>query len=125
MAKDSHSPTSQAIAAAKAILTNLGDSPNLAITTDPTGSMLGDRDSILSLATNLQNMLGDAMHMDTIMFPLKTGTPCKRQTLPHHLWPQAVLHDVHTVRNRDKAFRRLAVPAAATPLLTLETISDT
>jgi hypothetical protein len=63
--------------------------------------------------------------MATTMFPLKTGTPGKGQTLPHHLWPKAVLHDIHTIRNRTKALNRLATLAAATPLLTLEAISDT
>jgi hypothetical protein len=86
--------------------------------------MLDDKDSILSLATYLQNILGDAMHMATTMFSLKAGTTCKRQTLPHHLWPKAVLHNVYTIRNRTKTLRCLAALAAATPLLTLETMSD-
>ena len=59
------------------------------------------------------------------MFPLKAGTPDKVQTLPRHLWPKAVLHDVHTIRELTKAVSRLAALATATPLLTLETISDT
>ena len=59
------------------------------------------------------------MYMATTMFQLKAGTPNKGQTFPHHLWPTAVLHDVHSIRKRTKALRRLAALAAATPLLTL------
>ena len=59
------------------------------------------------------------------MFQLKASTPNKEQTLPHHLWPKAVLHDVHTIRKRTKALRRIAALAAATPLLTSESISNT
>jgi hypothetical protein len=87
--------------------------------------MLGGTDSILFLATDLQNILGDAVHLGTTMFQLIAGTPNKRQTLLHHLWPKAVLHSVHTIRKRTKALRRLASLAAATPLLTLESISNT
>jgi hypothetical protein len=87
--------------------------------------MFGDRDSILSLATDLQNILRDATHMATTMFPLKAATPGKGQTLSHHLWPKAVLHDVYTIRKRIKALRRLAALVAATPLITMETLSDT
>ena len=86
--------------------------------------VLGDRDSILSLATDLQSILGEAMHMATTMFPLKAGTPNKGQTLPHHLWPKAILHEVHTIRKRTKALRRLATLSTATPLLTLESIAN-
>jgi hypothetical protein len=86
---------------------------------------LGGRDSIFFLAAYLQNILGDVMHMATTMFELKAGTSNKGQTLPHHLWPKAVLHDVHSLHKRTKAFRRLAALAAATSLLTFEYISNT
>ena len=65
------------------------------------------------------------MHMATTMFPLNAGTQNKGQTLPHHLWPKAVLHDIHTIHKRTKALRHLAALAATTPLLTLESISNT
>jgi hypothetical protein len=65
----------------------------------------------------------DAMHMATTMFPLKAATLGKGHTLPHHLWPKSVLHDVYALRARTKALRRLAAAAAATPLLTMEAIS--
>ena len=54
------------------------------------------------------------MHMATTMFPLKAATPDKGQTLPHHLWPKSVLHDVYALRTRTKALRRLAAEAART-----------
>ncbi len=108
-----------AIATANAILANLQGPTNPSDTTDPMECLLGGRDSILSLAADLQNILGVAMHLDTTMFQLKACTPHKGQTLPHHLWPKAVLHEVHTIRKRTKALRRLATLAAATPLLTL------
>ena len=65
------------------------------------------------------------MLMATTMFPLKSATPNKGQTLPYHLWPTAILHDVHPIRKRTKALRRLAALAASTPLLTMEFISNT
>jgi hypothetical protein len=65
------------------------------------------------------------MHMTTPLFPLKVGTLCKGQTLPHHLWPKSVMDDVYAISNHTKALRRLAALAAITPYLTLETQSDT
>jgi len=82
-------------------------------------------DSVLSLAADLQIILGDAMQMATTMFPMKADIPCKGQALPHNLWPKSVLHDVYAIRNRIKALRHLASLAAAMPRLTMETISDT
>jgi hypothetical protein len=65
---DSHSPTSLAIATANSILTNLQGPTNPSDTRDPTEPVLGGRYSILSLAADLQNILGDAMHMATTVF---------------------------------------------------------
>jgi len=64
------------------------------------------------------------MHMATTMFPLKAGTPCKAHTLPRHLWPNSVQHDLYVIHNRTKALRHLAALAGATPHLSMETISD-
>ncbi len=72
---DSHSPTSLAITTANTILHNLQNPPDPPYTRDPTVPDLSDRDSILSLAADLQNILGDAMHMAMTMFPLKAATP--------------------------------------------------
>ena len=81
-------------------------------------------DSILYLAIDLQQILGDAMDMATTMFPLKATTPGKGQALPHHLWPKSVLHDIHAIRNRTKALCRLATRVAATPDLEREALSN-
>ena len=62
------------------------------------------------------------MDLAKTMLPLKATAPKKGQTLPHHLWPKSVLHDVYALRTRTKALRRLAAEAAATPLLTMESI---
>jgi hypothetical protein len=76
-------------------------------------------DSVLSLAADLQIILGDAMQMATTMFPMKADIPCKGQALPHNLWPKSVLHDVYAIRNRTKVLSRMAAMAAATPHLTV------
>ena len=64
------------------------------------------------------------MDLATTMFPLKASTPDKGQTLPHHLWPKSVLHDVHAIRHRTKALRRIATLIASTPSLDDDTLSD-
>ena len=56
------------------------------------------------------------MAMATTMFLLKATTPCKGKTLPHHLWPQSVLPDIHAIHYRTKALRRLATLVATTPI---------
>ncbi len=65
------------------------------------------------------------MDMAKTMSPLKATAPNKGQTLPHYLWPKSVLHDVHTIRIRTKALRRLAALVAATPGCGMELLSDT
>jgi hypothetical protein len=122
---DSNSPTLLAIATAGAILDNLADPlATTGSTEGDTGVHLGDRESILSLASDLQNILGDAMDLATTMFPLKASTPDKRQTRPHHLWPKSVLHDIHAIRNRTKALRRIAALVASHPDRAEDTFSD-
>jgi hypothetical protein len=77
---DSQSHISLAIATVNAILAsleNIAPPPNLV---EPTHHSLGGKESILSLANDLQNMLGDAMALATSMFPKKStlrarGTP--------------------------------------------------
>ena len=115
VAVESHSPTSLVIATANAILRNLEDGTTVVTPENTAGQQLGGMDSILSLATDLQQIQGNATDMATTMFTLKDTTPCKVQTLPHHLWPKSVLHDIRTIRNRTKALRHLATVVAATP----------
>jgi hypothetical protein len=64
------------------------------------------------------------MHMATTVFPLKAGTPNKSQRTPHHLWPKSVLHDIHAIRNRIKALRRLAALKTASPHLTRDSLAE-
>jgi hypothetical protein len=64
------------------------------------------------------------MSMETAMFPLKASNPCKEKILPHHLWPVSVLHDIHAIRHRTKAIRRLAKLVATTPAPEEEPPSD-
>ncbi len=85
MSVGSYHPTFLAIATANAILNGLEDPQPSLTATIHTGSRIGDRDSILSLAADLQHILEDAMDLATTMFPLKADTPTKSQTLPHHL----------------------------------------
>ncbi len=124
MSVDSYHPTFLAIATANAILNGLEVthiSPTAAIHTE---SWIGDRDSIICLAADLQHTLGEAMDLATNMFPLKAGTPTKGQTLPHHMWPKSVLHDVYAIRTRTKALRRLTALVATTPDLTMTSLSS-
>ncbi len=71
VAVDSHSPTSMAIATAIAILNSLEDRKHESKHATTPGQHLGGRESVLSLAADLQNILGNARDMAKIMFPLK------------------------------------------------------
>jgi hypothetical protein len=82
---------------------------------------LGGRESVLSLTTVIQTILGDAIVLATIMFPHKSTLPGKAKTPPHHMWPKSVKHDVLAIRLRTKALRRLTIALALTP--STETLS--
>ena len=123
MSVDSYHPTFLAIATANAILNGLEDTQTSPTAAIHTGSWIGDRDSILSLAEDLQHILEDAMNLATKMFPLKADAPAKGQTLPHHLWPRSVLHDVYAIRTRTKALHRLSTLLATSPHLTMKSLS--
>ena len=124
VAINSHSPTTLAIATANAILRNLEDGTNIATPETATGQQIVGGDSILSLAADLQQVLGDAIDMVPTMFSLKATTACKGQVLPHQQWPISVLHDIHAIFYRTKALRRLATLVAATPDPERETLTD-
>ncbi len=116
MAGDSHSPTSLGIATANAILGFLGGTTPTPITTEPPTLHMGGRDFILSLASDLQAILGDeAMLLATNMLPHKPKAPATERTLPYPLWPKAVQHDIFAIRRRTKALRRLATLVASPP----------
>ena len=96
---DSHSPISLAITTVTDILNNLE-----AITTqnhhEHGAHQLGGRESVLSLAADIQTILGDTMTLAMTMFPHKPTYLDKNQTLPYHLWPNSVKHDVLAIRRR-------------------------
>jgi hypothetical protein len=77
VAVDSRSPTSLEIATANALFKSLGDGTNTTTPATAAAQHLGGRDSVLSLATDLQIILMDAMDMATTIFPLKATTMCK------------------------------------------------
>ena len=85
MIVDSHSPISLAIATANAILTSLEDTTPPPSPFEPINLYLRRRESILSLAIDLQNILGDAMDMASSMFPQKSNTPGNGYALLHQL----------------------------------------
>ena len=70
--------------------------------------------AILSIAFDLQTILGEAMTTAKAIFPHKPAAP-KKGTLPKHLWPKSVRHDVDKIRRRVKTLRRLASLAARNP----------
>jgi hypothetical protein len=74
---------------------------------------------IIELANTLQDILGEAMDTASAMFPHKKSPSPTRGTLPRHLWPNSVRHDVTEIRRRAKAIRRLlrleATPARNIP----------
>jgi hypothetical protein len=51
--------------------------------------------------------LGEALTEATNMSPLKTPTPSSKGTLPRHLWPKSVRHNISCIRRRNKALHRL------------------
>ena len=78
----SHPSISLAIATANAILDNLRDNPHNTTPVPSPHHQLGSTESILSLADDLQNILGEAMDLAKSMLPLKATAPNKGQTLP-------------------------------------------
>jgi hypothetical protein len=82
---DYHSPISLAIATTNAILTSLEDTTPPPNPLEPTHHYPRGREYILSIANDLQNILGDAMDLATSTFSQKSITPDKGHALPHHL----------------------------------------
>jgi hypothetical protein len=70
---------------------------------------------ILELASTLQDILGGAMDTASAMFPHKAAPPPAKGTLPRHLWPKSVRHDVAEIRRRAKTVRRLVRIVASSP----------
>ena len=78
------------------------------------------RSHILELANTLQDILGEALDTAKAMFPHKAAPPPTRGTLPRHLWPNSVRHDVAEIRRRAKAVRRLIRKVTNPPTTTTE-----
>jgi hypothetical protein len=55
------------------------------------------------------------MDTATAMIPHKAAPPPSKGTLPYHLWPNSVRHDVAEIRRRAKAIRRLIRIETQTP----------
>ena len=123
VAVDSHSPIHLTIATAHAILSSLADGVPT-VTHATTSQQLGGRESILSLASYLHQILDDAMSLATTLFPLKANTPRKGKVLPHHPWSKSVLHDIHNICHRTKTLCRLAKLLAMSPAPEEEPPSD-
>ncbi len=83
------------------------------------------RDTILSLALDLQSNLQEAMDMATAMIPYSTKAPCKGHTLPHNLWLKTTKHYVLVILSRTKALRRLTqLIANQSPDISAEDLPD-
>jgi len=70
--------------------------------------------AILSIASDLQTILGEAMPTATAISPQKQAAP-KKNTLPQQLWSKSVRQDADKIRWRVKTLRRLASLAARHP----------
>jgi hypothetical protein len=62
---------------------------------------------ILGLANDIQAVLEGAMVEATTISPHKPSATPSMGTLPRHLWPQSVHHDIANIRRRAKAIRRI------------------
>jgi hypothetical protein len=63
--------------------------------------------TIAGPANDIQAIRGDALTTATTMFPHKPPAKPGKATLPWHLWPKSVRHDVSHIRRRAKAFHHL------------------
>jgi hypothetical protein len=70
--------------------------------------------ALLSLANDLQTILGDAMDMITAMSPHESSA-LKRGTFSQHLWRKMARHDILNIRRRTKTLQSLVNLAARSP----------
>ena len=106
MTVDSYAATSLAKAMGHSLLASLGHWPG----NSPTGDTLNNQclaSAVVGLANDIQAILGDALTTATTMFPHKPPATPGKGTLPRHLWPNTVKHDVYQIRRRAKSIRRL------------------
>ena len=106
MAVDSHAHSSMAKAMGHSLLASRAHCFEGMHTGDALDSQCVES-FILGLANDIQSILADALAEATIMFPHITPTTPNKGTLPRHLWPKPVRHDVSNIRRRAKAICRL------------------
>jgi len=117
VAVNSYAATSLAKDMGQAILPSLGQEPG----SNPTDDTIDPQDiasSILGLANNIQDILVDALAEATTTFPHKPLATLGKGTLPRHLWPKLVRHDISHIRRRAKAVRCLIKHETKTPAYT-------
>ena len=110
VAVDSATATALASAMARTLLDSLSRDNNQG-QHDTSLIPQGVEATILSIASDLETILGEAMTTATTKFPQKPVAP-KKGTLPQHLWPKSVRRDVDKIRRWVKTHRRLASIAA-------------
>ena len=113
MAVDSYAATSLAKAMGHSIMDTLAHYHEGSSTGDSLDPQFVST-STLGLASDIQAILGDAMVEATSIFPHKPPATPSRGTLPQHLWPKLVRHDISKIRRRAKAIRRLIKYEAGT-----------
>ena len=63
--------------------------------------------AVFGLANDIQTILGDAPTTATTIFPHKPPATPGKGTIPRHLWPNSMRHDISHIRRRAKSIRRL------------------
>ena len=111
---DSYAATSLAKAMGHSLLGSFGHGPGSIPTSDAMDPHC-ITSSIVGLANDIQAILGGALATATTMFPHKLPATPGKGTLPRHLWPESVRHDVSNIRRRAKAIRRLIKHETKTP----------
>jgi hypothetical protein len=97
VAVDSHAAISKAETMGHLSLASLAHQPE--------GRPIGDaldpqcmETSILGLANEIYAILGESLAAATTMFPRRIPATHSKSTLPQHLWPKSVRHDVSNIR---------------------------
>ena len=106
MTVDSCAVTSLAKATGHSLVASLGHGPG----NIPIGDTLDTQciaSAVVGLANDIQAILGDALTTATTMFPHKPPAKPGKGTIPRHLWPKSVRHDISHIRRRTKSIRRL------------------
>ena len=102
MTVDSHAATSLAKAMGQSLLASIGQGPENIFTCDTidTQCIASSKDG---LANGIQANLGDALTTATTMFPHKPPAKPGMGTIPRHIWPKSVKHDVSNIRRWAKS----------------------